>query len=117
MEVNEQKLLDTPGEVKVSLPHFLYLRDSLELLLKTTKTHKELLKTFRLSLLFIIQECKKEGVDLSELYKYYKNLETPTISGVYFNKELQQEKEVLVLKLEVTRQNEREDEEDRAVND
>lgn len=80
-EQDRENLLNTEGKVELKLTSFLFLRDNLEILLKTTDTQKEFLRKFRLSLLSIIEEGKRAGIDLTELYSYYKDLEFPEVKG------------------------------------
>ena len=77
-----QKIPPSEGSVTLPLEEYLLLRDTINSLLETTKTHKEFLKDFRKSLIQIIQLCKSKDLDLDSMFEYYKNLDFKTIESL-----------------------------------
>jgi hypothetical protein len=66
------------------LDTYLDMRDTIVNLVETTKTHQEFVKDFRLSLITMIAEAEKVGLNLTAMYEYYESLDFKTIEGFEF---------------------------------
>lgn len=82
MNNEDNPVLSVEGTVTMDLKSYNYMRDTLEHLYKTTDTHKEFLKKFRVSLAVIIGKAQFAGLDMSEMYEYFKDLDFPVIERV-----------------------------------
>jgi len=78
--------MNTKGTVSMSLHDYNYLRDSLEVLLKTTDTQEEFLRKIRTIMAIFVGKAKEAGLDMSEMYSYFKDLDFKEILDVDIEK-------------------------------
>lgn len=74
--------LSKEGTVTMDLHDYLFMRESLEDVVNTSKTHAEFIHHFRLSLAIIMDKLKDQGLDMTELYGYFTGLNFPVIENV-----------------------------------
>lgn len=72
------------GRVNISLQEYNQMRDTIVNLVETTKTHKEFIKDFRLSLINIVAKAEEIGLDLGQIYEYYESLDFKPIESLGF---------------------------------
>jgi len=86
------------GTVHLPLERYNEMRDLLDQLTKTTKTHEEFIQSFRASFKIITKMMSAQGIDMSQVYDYYRNLDFEVIEGVDVVKELDGDKTRVVIK-------------------
>ena len=70
------------GTVHLPLEMYNNMRDELDQLRKTTKTHEQFIQAFRASFKIITKMMSAQGIDMQQVYDYYKNLDFEVIDGV-----------------------------------
>jgi len=77
-----KEALDIEGSVTMTLQDYNFMRDTLDSVMRTTDTTKEFLKKFNLSLAVIIGKAKEAGIDMVQLFDYFKDPEFKLIEEV-----------------------------------
>jgi len=74
------------GTVHIPLESYNAMRDELDQLLATTKTHEEFIQAFRASFKIITKMMSAHGIDMTQVYDYYKNLDFEVIENLDIQK-------------------------------
>jgi hypothetical protein len=70
------------GEVRLPLEDYNNMRDELDQLRRTTRTHQEFMTRFRTSLGIIVGSCSEQGLNLSSILQYYKGMNFQLIEEI-----------------------------------
>lgn len=89
------------GTVHLSLKSYNDMRDELDQRRKATLTHQEFLKRFRFSFLTIIEKSKSIGLDITDLYNYYKDLDFKEIVDIEVSQEEKDQEIKWIVKLKM----------------
>lgn len=93
------------GTAHIPLEKYNDMRDELDQLRKTTKTHEQFIQSFRASFKIITKIMGSKGIDMQQVYDYYKNLDFEVIEGVEVMKDEHSDKVRVVVRKRVKSDN------------
>lgn len=94
-------LEENMGTVHLPLDVYNNMRDELDQLRKTTRTHEEFIQAFRASFKIITKMMSAQGINMQQVYDYYKNLDFEVIEGVELIKDEESGRSSVIVKKKV----------------